>query len=98
MYANLPKFAQVLLQCYQSCRGVRQHQEPVGPADETPLGPPDDTTINPGQHNNDDKTVAGGGKDMILAGRYHILRQLENSWSLPIFLSAGMRRTPENKC
>ena len=24
---------------------------------------------------NDDKTVAGGGKDMILAGRYHILRQ-----------------------
>ena len=25
---------------------------------------------------NDDRTVAGGGKDMILAGRYHILRQL----------------------
>ena len=25
---------------------------------------------------NDDKTVAGGGKDVILAGRYHILRQL----------------------
>ena len=24
---------------------------------------------------NDDRTVAGGGKDMILAGRYHILRQ-----------------------
>ena len=24
----------------------------------------------------DDWTVAGGGKDMILAGRYHILRQL----------------------
>ena len=24
----------------------------------------------------DDKTIAGGGKDMILAGRYHILRQL----------------------
>ena len=23
---------------------------------------------------NDDRTVAGGGKDMILAGRYHILR------------------------
>ena len=23
----------------------------------------------------DDRTVAGGGKDMILAGRYHILRQ-----------------------
>jgi hypothetical protein len=22
---------------------------------------------------NDDRTVAGGGKDMILAGRYHIL-------------------------
>ena len=25
---------------------------------------------------NDDRTVAGGGEDMILAGRYHILRQL----------------------
>ena len=25
---------------------------------------------------NDDETVAGGGKDMILAGRYHILLQL----------------------
>ena len=25
---------------------------------------------------NDDRTVAGGGKDMILAGRYHIIRQL----------------------
>ena len=25
---------------------------------------------------NDDRTVAGGGKDMILAGRYHILRRL----------------------
>ena len=25
---------------------------------------------------NDDRTVAGGGKDMILAERYHILRQL----------------------
>ena len=25
---------------------------------------------------NDDKTSAGGGKDVILAGRYHILRQL----------------------
>ena len=25
---------------------------------------------------NDDKTIAGGGKDMILAGRYNILRQL----------------------
>ena len=23
-----------------------------------------------------DRTVAGGGKDMILAGRYHILHQL----------------------
>ena len=23
---------------------------------------------------NDDRTVAGDGKDMILAGRYHILR------------------------
>ena len=25
---------------------------------------------------NDDGTVAGDGKDMILAGRYHIIRQL----------------------
>ena len=25
---------------------------------------------------NDDRTVAGGGKGAILAGRYHILRQL----------------------
>ena len=25
---------------------------------------------------NDDRTVVGGGKDMILAGRYHILRNL----------------------
>jgi len=25
---------------------------------------------------NDDRTVAGGGKDMILAGCYHILHQL----------------------
>ena len=24
----------------------------------------------------DDKTIAGGGKGTILAGRYHILRQL----------------------
>ena len=29
-----------------------------------------DTTIN------GDKTVAGGGKDVTLAGRYHIIRQL----------------------
>ena len=28
---------------------------------------------------NDDRRVAGGGKDMILAGRYHILRQLGQS-------------------
>ena len=25
---------------------------------------------------NEDRTVAGGGKDVILAGRYRILRQL----------------------
>ena len=25
---------------------------------------------------NDDKTIAGGGENMILAGRYHILRRL----------------------
>ena len=25
---------------------------------------------------NNDRTVAGGGKDVTLAGRYHILRQL----------------------
>ena len=25
---------------------------------------------------NEDKTISGGGKDVILAGRYHILRQL----------------------
>ena len=25
---------------------------------------------------NDDKTVAGGGKDVVLAGRYHIIRRL----------------------
>ena len=25
---------------------------------------------------NDDKTVAGGGKDVTLAGLYHIIRQL----------------------
>ena len=25
---------------------------------------------------NGDKTVAGGGKDVVLAGRYHIIRQL----------------------
>ena len=25
---------------------------------------------------NDDKTIAGGGEDAILAGRYHIIRQL----------------------
>ena len=25
---------------------------------------------------NDDKTIAGGGEGAILAGRYHILRQL----------------------
>ena len=25
---------------------------------------------------NDDRTVAGGGEDMILAGRYHIPRRL----------------------
>ena len=25
---------------------------------------------------NDDKTIAGGGKGAILAGRYHIIRQL----------------------
>ena len=25
---------------------------------------------------NDDETVAGGGKDMIPAGRYHILRKV----------------------
>ena len=26
---------------------------------------------------NDDKAIAGGGEGAILAGRYHILRQLE---------------------
>ena len=25
---------------------------------------------------NDGKTVAGGGKNVVLAGRYHIIRQL----------------------
>ena len=25
---------------------------------------------------NEDTTISGGGKDVILAGRYHILRQL----------------------
>ena len=25
---------------------------------------------------NDGKTIAGGGKDVVLAGRYHIIRQL----------------------
>ena len=25
---------------------------------------------------NDDKTIAGGGQDVTLAGRHHILRQL----------------------
>lgn len=25
---------------------------------------------------NDDKTIVGGGKEVILAGHYHILRQL----------------------
>ena len=25
---------------------------------------------------NEDKTISGGGKDVTLAGRYHILRQL----------------------
>lgn len=25
---------------------------------------------------NDNKTIAGGGEDMILTGRYHIIRQL----------------------
>ena len=25
---------------------------------------------------NDGKTVAGGGKDVVLAGRYHIIQQL----------------------
>ena len=25
---------------------------------------------------NDDKTIAGGGEGTILAGRYHVLRQL----------------------
>ena len=25
---------------------------------------------------NDDKTIAGGGKDVVLAGRYHIIRRL----------------------
>ena len=31
---------------------------------------------------NEGRTAAGGGKDMILAGRYHILRQLGQKISL----------------
>ena len=27
---------------------------------------------------NEDKTISGGGKDVTLAGRYHILHQLGN--------------------
>ena len=31
---------------------------------------------------NDDRAVAGGGEDMILAGRYHILRQKDKKYRL----------------
>ena len=39
---------------------------------------------------NDDKTVAGGGKDMILAGRYHILRQLGRGGMGVVWRSSNM--------
>ena len=32
---------------------------------------------------NDGKTIAGGGKDVMLAGRYHIIWQLECSGVCP---------------
>ena len=35
-----------------------------------------ETGIHEVMEKNDDRTVAVGGKGMILAGRYHILRQL----------------------
>ena len=33
---------------------------------------------------NDDKTIAGGGKDMTLFGCYHILRQLGKFVNTPL--------------
>ena len=40
---------------------------------------------------NDDMTVAGGGKDMILAGRYHILRQLGQDGMGAVWLAEGWK-------
>ena len=39
---------------------------------------------------NDDKTIAGGGKDVILAGRYHILRQLGEGGTEAVWLTEGI--------
>ena len=38
---------------------------------------------------NDDRTVADGGKGMIFAGRYHILRQLGQGGTNGVSLKLG---------
>ena len=40
---------------------------------------------------NDGKTIAGGGKDVVLAGRYHIIRQLGQGGMGAVCLTEDMQ-------